>query len=117
MARVKKATNALKTRRNILRKTKGYYMGRSTKERQAKEAIYHAVRYSFQHRHKKKNDFRRLWNTRITAGLEQTGSSLSYSKFMKALKDAHVGLDRKVLADMAVNTPESFKRVVAKVEK
>lgn len=91
-------------------------MGRSNKERQANEARFHAGQYAFQHRRKKKGDFRRLWNQRISAGLYQAGSTLSYSRFMKALKDAGIGLDRKVLSRMAKDNPESFKRLVSKIE-
>lgn len=115
MARVKGGTHSIKRRRNILSKTKGYKYGRSTKERQAREALMHAGSHAFQHRRKKKNDFRRLWNTRISAGLTEAGSELSYSKFIKALKDSGVGLDRKILAGLAKDNPEGFKKVVEKV--
>ena len=116
MARVKRGPNKNKTRRKILRQTKGYYMGRSNKERQANEARFHAGQYAFQHRKKRKGEFRRLWNVRINAGLYQAGSGLSYSQFMKALKDNNIGLDRKTLSQMAAENPESFQRVVGKVE-
>lgn len=117
MARVKRGPNKNKTRRKILRQTKGYYMGRSNKERQANEARFHAGAHAFHHRKKKKGDFRRLWNQRISAGLMQAGSALSYSKFIKALKDNNVAIDRKVLSQMAAENPESFQRVVQRVEK
>jgi len=116
MARVKRGVNKLKSRKNTLRKTKGYYMGRSSKKRQAKEAIVHAVRHAFQHRRKKKTDFRQLWNVRINAGLDEIESSMSYSQFIKALKDTEIQLDRKTLATIATNYPESFHRIVQKVE-
>jgi large subunit ribosomal protein L20 len=73
MARVKKGQNALKTRRNVLKQVKGYRFGRSKKEKQAYEAIAHAGNYSFAHRRDKKGDFRRLWNVRINALLDQNG--------------------------------------------
>jgi large subunit ribosomal protein L20 len=114
MARVKKGVNALKTRRNILRKVKGYRFGRSTKERQANEAIFHAGTYSFAHRKDKKGDFRRLWNVRMSALLKAEG--LSYSKFIPMLKKANIALDRKILADLADNHPETFKIIIASVK-
>src|SRR4030066_1344013 len=98
MSRVKKGVNALKTRRNILRKVKGYRYGRSTKERQANEAIFHAGTYSFAHRKDKKGDFRRLWNVRMSALLKENG--VSYSKFISMLKKANIALDRKTLSDL-----------------
>jgi len=110
MTRVKKAVNALKSRKNILRKVKGYRFGRSTKERMAQEAIFHAGSYSFAHRRDKKNDFRKLWNVKINAAL---GETISYSKFIGALKKKNIAVDRKILADLAENSPESFKRVLA----
>jgi large subunit ribosomal protein L20 len=110
MTRVKKAVNALKSRKNILRKVKGYRFGRSTKERMAQEAIFHAGSYSFAHRRDKKNDFRKLWNVKINAAL---GETISYSKFIGALKKKNIAVDRKILADFAENSPESFKRVLA----
>ena len=113
MTRVKKGVNALKTRKNTLRKVKGYRHGRSTKERQANEAIFHAGTYSFAHRKDKKGDFRRLWNVRMSAFLKENG--LSYSRFISMLKKKDVALDRKILADLAQNNPETFKAVLESV--
>ncbi len=110
MTRVKKGVNALKTRRNILRKVKGYRHGRSTKERQANEAIFHAGTYAFAHRKDKKGDFRRLWNVRISSLLKQ--NDMSYSQFISLLKKKDIALDRKILADLALNYPEIFKKIV-----
>jgi large subunit ribosomal protein L20 len=112
MTRVKKAKNALKTRKNVLRKVKGYRFGRSTKERMAQEAIFHAGSYSFAHRRDKKNDFRKLWNVKINAGLGE----MPYSKFVGMLKKKNIAIDRKILANLAEFSPESFKRVLAKVQ-
>jgi large subunit ribosomal protein L20 len=114
MARVKKGTNALKSRKNILRKVKGYRFGRSTKERQANEAIFHAGTYAFAHRRDKKGDFRRLWNVRMSALLKENG--MSYSKFIPALKKANIALDRKILAELAMNHPETFKTILNSVK-
>lgn len=114
MTRVKKGVNALKTRKNILRKTKGYRFGRSTKERQAQEAIFHAGNYSFAHRKDKKGDARRLWTVRINAALDKEG--LSYSKFMGTLKKKNILVDRKILSSLAQENPETFKRLLASVK-
>ena len=111
MARVKKGVNALKTRRNILRMAKGYRFGRSTKERQAYEAISHAGAYAFAHRRDKKGDARNLWVIRINAALDAQG--LSYSKFMGALKKKGIALDRKILSTLASDKPEVFNKIVA----
>ena len=113
MSRVKKGVNALKSRRNILRKVKGYRHGRSTKERMANEAIMHAGTYAFAHRKDKKGDCRRLWNVRLSAALKENG--LSYSKFISMLKKKNIALDRKILADLAQNNPETFKKVIETV--
>lgn len=114
MPRVKGGTHAIKRRRNVLERTKGYKYGRSTKERQAREAFFHAGNHAFAHRRKKKNDFRRLWQTQISAAVIPHG--LSYSTFMDALKKKGVGLDRKILAELAENNPESFTHVVEQVK-
>jgi large subunit ribosomal protein L20 len=113
MARVKKGTNALKTRRNILKQVKGYRFGRGTKERQAYEAISHAGTYAFAHRRDKKGVARRLWNVRINAALGEY--DLSYSKFMGALKKANIEIDRKILSELALTSPTVFKAIVSKV--
>lgn len=110
MTRVKKGVNALKSRRNILSKVKGYRFGRSTKERQANEAIFHAGTYAFAHRRDKKGDFRRIWNVKISYALKTMG--LSYSKFIPMLKNKNIILDRKILAELAEHKPEVFKKVV-----
>ena len=114
MVRVKKATNALKTRKNMLRMVKGYRFGRSNKERMAQEAIFHAGSYAFAHRRDKKGVARRLWNVRINAALDPMGKS--YSKFMGALKKQGIAIDRKILSHLADKHPETFKRVVAQVK-
>jgi large subunit ribosomal protein L20 len=113
MTRVKKGVNALKSRKNILRKVKGYRFARSKKERAANEAIFHAGTYAFAHRRDKKGDFRRLWNVRISSALKPLG--LSYSKFIPALKKHNVTLDRKILAELADKHPETFAKIVETV--
>jgi len=110
MARVKGGMMANKRRKNILAQTKGYRFGRSTKVAAAREAIYHAQLHAFDHRKDKKGDFRRLWISRISAALRPL--DMKYSRFIKALSDKEIKLDRKVLADLALNRPDDFKRVV-----
>lgn len=112
MARVKKGTNALKTRRNVLKQVKGYRFGRSTKERQAYEAISHAGTYAFAHRRDKKGDMRRLWTVRLNSVLDAQG--LSYSKFIGALKKNNIALNRKMLSEIAASHPASFQKIIAK---
>ena len=114
MTRVKGGQHALKRRKKVLSLTKGYRFGRSTKERQAKEAIFHAGTYAFAHRRDKKNDQRKLWEIRINAAVREGG--MSYSKFIGALKKAGIALDRKILSDLAQNAPETFKKVVMKAK-
>jgi large subunit ribosomal protein L20 len=114
MSRVKKGVNALKTRRNVLKQVKGFRFGRSTKEKQAYEAIAHAGTYAFAHRRDKKGDFRRLWNVRLNSALHDSG--LSFSKFIGALKAKNIDLNRKMLSEIAAGNPETFKRVVAKLQ-
>jgi len=114
MVRVKRGTISLKTRRNVLKRVKGYNFGRSKKERQAYEAIAHAGNHAFAHRRDKKNVFRRLWNVRINAALRPLG--LSYSRFIDALNKKDIALDRKVLSQIAQESPEAFSRIVNSVK-
>ena len=106
---------AQKRKRNILAEAKGYRFGRSKKKAQAREAIYHAQLHAFDHRKDKKGDFRRLWTVRINAALMPHG--IKYSRFIKMLKDKNIELDRKILATLAVESPEAFNRVVAEASK
>lgn len=105
---------AQKRRRNILSQVKGYRFDRSKKKRAAREAIFHAQLHAFDHRKDKKGDFRRLWITRINAALKSQG--MQYSRFMKALADKNIGLNRKVLATLAKDRPEAFGRIVEQVK-
>ena len=114
MSRVKKGTNALKFRKSLLKKTKGYRHGRSTKERMAWEAYVHAGKSAFAHRKDKKADYRALWNVRINAAVRPHG--LSYSKFIHALKLKGIKLDRKILAGLAKDEPKAFERVVSQAK-
>lgn len=105
---------ANKRRKNILEQVKGYRFGRSKKKRQAREAIFHANLHSFAHRRDKKNDFRRLFIARINAALRPF--DMKYSRFIKALADKNITLDRKVLATLAKDRPEAFQKVVDAVK-
>ena len=111
MTRVKKGVNALKSRRNILRRVKGFRHGRSTKERQASEAIAHAGASAFAHRRDKKGVVRRLWNVKISYAAKELGTS--YSKLMGGLKKKGIVVDRKILATLVEENPETFKKIVA----
>ena len=114
MTRVKKAVNALKFRRSVLKAAKGFRFRRSTNERAAMEGLLHAGAYAFAHRRDKKGDFRRLWNVKINAGLRELG--FTYSKWIGAAKKKGIALDRKSLANLAEFRPETFKKVVALVK-
>ncbi len=110
MTRVKKGVHALKRRRSVLKQTKGFRHGRSTKERQAKDALLHAGNYSFAHRKDKKSHNRKLWNIKINAGSRELG--MSYSKLIGAMKKKNIMLDRKILADLAEHNPKTFAKVL-----
>jgi large subunit ribosomal protein L20 len=111
MTRVKKGVNALKTRKNVLRRVKGFRYGRSTKQKEATEAIMHAGAYAFAHRRDKKGVARRLWNVNISYALKEMGTS--YSKLMGQMKKKNILLDRKILSTLIKENPETFKKVVA----
>jgi large subunit ribosomal protein L20 len=114
MPRVKGGVTALKRRKNVLKQTKGFRFGRSTKERAAKDALMHAGRHAYRHRRDKKGEFRRLWNVKIGAALSPF--EISYSKFINMLKVKNVELDRKVLSQIAETEPETFTRIVEQVK-
>ena len=114
MARVKGGVTGAKRRKYILKQTKGYRFGRSTKVAQAREAIFHANLYSFDHRKDKKGDFRRLWTVRINAALRPF--EMKYSRFIKALSDKEIKLNRKMLAELALERPDQFQKVVEAVK-
>ena len=113
--RIKRAVNAVKKRRKILKLAKGYFGGRSKRYRVAREAVMKAQMYAYIGRKNKKRDFRSLWIARINAACRLNG--LSYSKFMFGLKKADVVLNRKVLADIAVNDAKGFTALVEVAKK
>lgn len=110
--RVKRAVNAVKKRRKIMKLAKGYFGSKSRSYRIAREAVMKSLMYSFIGRRNKKRDFRKLWIARINAGARAYG--LSYSKFMHGLKVAGINLNRKILADLAVNDSVAFKALADK---
>ncbi len=99
--------------RKIVKQAKGYYGARSRNFRTAKDAVIRAMRYAYRDRRQRKRQFRRLWIIRINAAARQQG--MSYSQFMHALRDRNVELNRKILADMAVNDPEGFETLVKSI--
>ncbi len=110
MARVKRAVNAHKKRRVTLERASGYRGQRSRLYRKAKEQVTHSLVYSYRDRKAKKGDFRRLWIQRINAAARANG--MTYNRFIQGLKAAGVEVDRKILADMAVNDPATFTAMV-----
>lgn len=115
MARVKRGKIANKKRKNILQHVKGFRWGRKNKFKQAKEALAHAWTYSFRDRKTKKRNFRKLWQIKIGAASRKEG--IPYSDFIHFLKEKNIGLDRKVLADLAENHPLIFKEVLSVIKK
>lgn len=114
MARIKRAVNAHKKRRRIFKLAKGYWGAKSKQYRAAKEQVARSLRYAYIGRRLRKRDFRRLWITRINAAARLNG--MSYSTFMNALKKANININRKMLAEIAVNDAASFAALVAKVK-
>ncbi len=113
MARVKGAMRTRARHNKILKLAKGYFGAKSKLYRTANEAVMKSLSYAYRDRKQKKREFRKLWIARINAAARMNG--LSYSKFMNALKKAGITLNRKVLADMAVNDATGFKMLVEKV--
>ena len=111
MARVKRAVNAHKKRRTILDRASGYRGQRSRLYRKAKEQVTHSLVYSYDHRRKKKGDFRRLWIQRINAASRAQG--LTYNRLIQGLRLAGVDIDRKNLADLAVSDEQAFSALCA----
>ena len=108
--RIKRAVNAVKKRRKILKQAKGYRGSKSTLYRVAREQVMKSGMYAYIGRKQKKRDFRSLWITRINAGCRL--NDISYSRFIAGLKKNQINLNRKVLADMAVRDPEAFATLV-----
>lgn len=111
MARVKRAVNAAKKRRTTLERAEGYRGQRSRLYRKAKEQVIHSLVYSYRDRRARKGEFRRLWIQRINAGARANG--ITYNRFIQGLALAGVEVDRRILAELAVNEPQAFASLVA----
>jgi large subunit ribosomal protein L20 len=114
MPRAKRGFKRRNRREKVLKLAKGYWGARSHNYRTAKEAVEHALVYAYRDRRARKRDFRGLWIIRIKAAAKLNG--LTYSRFIQGLKRLHIELDRKVLAEMAVNAPQTFSRIAAKAK-
>ncbi len=110
MARVKRSVNAQKKRREILERASGYRGQRSRLYRKAKEQVTHSLVYAYADRRTRKGDFRRLWIQRINAAARANG--MTYNRFIQGLKAAEVDVDRRMLAELAVNDPAAFTALV-----
>lgn len=110
MARVKRSVNAQKKRREVLERASGYRGQRSRLYRKAKEQVTHSIVYAYADRRTRKGDFRRLWIQRINAAARAQG--ITYNRFIQGLKAAEIEVDRRMLAEMAVNDPDAFAALV-----
>lgn len=110
MARIKRAVNAHKKRRKVMKLAKGYWGAKSKQYRAATEQVARSLRYAYTGRKLRKRDFRRLWITRINAAARLNG--MSYSTFINGLKKQNIEVNRKMLADLAVNDPAAFAKLV-----
>ena len=115
MARVKRAMNARKYHKKVLKLAKGYYGGKSKLFKTANETVIRALRNAYVGRKLKKRDFRSLWIARINAATRLNG--LSYSKFMNGIKTAGIDINRKMLSEIAINDPKAFTELVEMAKK
>jgi len=114
MARVKRGKTSKAKHKKVLKAAKGYWGRRKNTIRVAKQAVQKAMQYAYRDRRRNKRNFRSLWIQRINAGVRAEG--LTYSKFINGLTKSKINIDRKVLADIAYNNPETFKSIVKKVQ-
>ena len=114
MPRVKRGIKRRAARHKVLERASGFFLTKSKLHRSAQEAVEKALRYGYVGRRRKKRDFRRLWIVRISAGCRAAG--VSYSRFMDGLKKAGIELNRKILADMALNDEAGFRQLVDKAQ-
>ena len=114
MARIKGALNAHKKRRKVLKLAKGYFGAKSRQYRAATEQVARSLRYAYVGRKRRKRDFRRLWITRINAAARMNNTT--YSKLMDGLKKKEITINRKMLADIAVNDPDAFATIVKRAQ-
>jgi large subunit ribosomal protein L20 len=114
MPRVKTGVVRRRRHKKILKQAKGFYSGRRKHFRKAKEQLEHALVYAYRDRRQRKRDFRKLWIIRINAACRL--NDINYSRFMNGLKKANIELDRKILADMAMNESAAFTALVEKAK-
>ena len=114
MARAKRGKTSNAKHKKVLKAAKGYWGRRKNTIRVAKQAVEKAMQYAYRDRRRNKRNFRSLWIQRINAGVRAEG--LTYSKFINGLAKSKINIDRKVLADIAYNNPETFKSIVKKVQ-
>lgn len=114
MPRVKRGTKKRQRRSKILEQAQGYWGARSHNYRTAKEAVERALQYAYRDRRARKRDFRRLWIVRIKAAAAQ--NDLTYSRFIHGLKALNIDLDRKILAELAVNSPQAFNQIAQRIK-
>ena len=114
MTRVSRGVTAKARHRKVLKRAKGYYGRRKNVYRVALQAVERGMQYAYRDRKKRKSDFRGLWIQRINAGVRMYG--MTYSQFINGLKKATIEIDRKILAELAVNQPEAFKVLVEKAQ-
>ena len=113
MSRVKRGTVSKRKHNKVMELTKGYRLGRSKNIKQAKEALLHAGKYAFAGRKQRKRDMRRMWIVQLGNAVRLEGNS--YSNFINQMKLKGITLDRKILADLAINKPEDFKKVYSQI--
>lgn len=114
MSRVKRSINAHKKRRRVLEEAKGYFGTKKSSYRKAKEQLLKSYGYMYRDRKNRKRDFRKLWIMRINAAARQNG--MSYNQFMHGLKEANIELNRKMLADLAVDQPQVFAEIAGRAK-
>jgi large subunit ribosomal protein L20 len=114
MSRIKRAVQARKHRKNVLKQTKGFKYGRKSKFKLAKDALKHALTYAHRDRKVKKRVFRNLWNLQINALARQNG--ITYSRLINGMKKKNIQLDRKVLSELAKQHPEVFVKIIEEVK-
>ncbi len=110
MAKIKHSSTTKKRKKRVLKQAKGYFGDRSKQFQQARRALMHALVYAYRDRRVKKREFRRLWIVRINAACRDAG--ITYSRFMQGLKKANIAIDRKILAEIAVQDAVAFKKIV-----
>jgi large subunit ribosomal protein L20 len=110
MVRVKHSVSTHKRKKRVLKKAKGQFLDRSKQYQQARRSLLHSMAYAYRDRKVKKREFRRLWIVRLNAACRELG--ITYARFVNGLKKAKVIINRKMLADLAVNDPKAFKEIV-----